>query len=49
MKSHAGTDAVGFSNALNIATGLAESDFQDALDERLNALHDEDDNIGFIA
>ena len=43
VKSHGGTDAVGFSNALNIAIGLAESDFQDALDERLNALHDEDD------
>jgi len=49
VKSHGGTDKVGFSNALNIAIGLAESDFQDALDERLNALHDEDDNIGFIS
>jgi glycerol-3-phosphate acyltransferase PlsX len=48
VKSHGGTDAIGFSNALNIAIGLAETDFQGALDERLNALHDEDDNIGFI-
>jgi len=49
VKSHGGTDAVGFANALNIAIGLAESDFQEAIDARLDALHDEDDNIGFIA
>ena len=49
VKSHGGTDRIGFANALNIAIGLAESDFQDVLDERLDALHDEDDNIGFIS
>ena len=49
VKSHGGTDAIGYANALNIAMGLAESDFQDAIDARLEALHDEDDNIGFIA
>jgi len=49
VKSHGGTDAIGYANALNIAMGLAESDFQDAIDARLDALHDEDDNIGFIA
>lgn len=49
VKSHGGTDAIGFANALNIAMGLAESDFQDAIDARLDALHDEDDNMGFIA
>jgi glycerol-3-phosphate acyltransferase PlsX len=48
VKSHGGTDAIGYANALNIAMGLAESDFQDAIDTRLEALHDEDDNIGFI-
>ena len=48
VKSHGGTDRIGFANALNIAIGLAESDFQKALDARLDALHDEDDNIGFI-
>jgi glycerol-3-phosphate acyltransferase PlsX len=48
VKSHGGTDAVGYANALNIAMGLAESDFQNAIDDRLDALHDEDDNIGFI-
>jgi len=41
VKSHGGTDRIGFANALNIAMGLAESDFQDAIDERLDALHDE--------
>ena len=49
VKSHGGTDAIGYANALNIAMGLAESDFQEAIDKRLDALHDEDDNIGFIA
>ncbi len=49
VKSHGGTDAIGFSNAVNIAIGLAESDFQTVISERLEALHDEDDNIGFIA
>lgn len=49
VKSHGGTDHIGYANALNIAMGLAESDFQNAIDERLDALHDEDDNIGFIA
>ena len=48
IKSHGGTDDVGFSNALNIAIGLAESDFLEKIDITLAALHDEDDNIGFI-
>lgn len=48
IKSHGGTDKVGFSNALNIAIGLAESDFLEKIDVTLAALHDEDDNIGFI-
>jgi glycerol-3-phosphate acyltransferase PlsX len=49
VKSHGGTDAIGYANALDIAMGLAESDFLTAIDDRLNALHDEDDNIGFIS
>ncbi len=49
VKSHGGTDAIGFSNALNIALGLAESDFLEQIEETLLRLHDEDDNIGFIA
>ena len=48
IKSHGGTDKVGFANAVNIAIGLAETDFMQAIDRRLDALHDEDDNIGFI-
>jgi glycerol-3-phosphate acyltransferase PlsX len=48
IKSHGGTDKVGFANAVNIAIGLAETDFMQVIDERLDALHDEDDNIGFI-
>lgn len=48
IKSHGGTDKVGFANALNIAVGLAESDFLQTIDATLAALHDEDDNIGFL-
>ena len=48
IKSHGGTDRIGYANAVNIAIGLAESDFMSAIDKRLDALHDEDDNIGFI-
>lgn len=48
IKSHGGTDSVGFSNALNIAANLAESQFLDEIERTLTALHDEDDNIGFI-
>ena len=48
IKSHGGTDKIGFANALNIAIGLAESDFLEKIEVTLAALHDEDDNIGFI-
>lgn len=48
IKSHGGTDAIGFANAVGIGVELAESDFLDELDRTLEALHDEDDNIGFI-
>ncbi|WP_371397630.1 phosphate acyltransferase PlsX [Fretibacter rubidus] len=48
IKSHGGTDAKGYANAVNIAIGLAESDFLQTIDVTLEALHDEDDNIGFI-
>lgn len=48
IKSHGGTDRVGYANAVNIAMGLAESDFLETIDATLEALHHEDDNIGFI-
>ncbi len=48
IKSHGGTDAIGFANAVGIGVELAESDFLSELERTLNALHDEDDNIGFI-
>lgn len=49
IKSHGGTDAIGFAHAINTAIGLAESDFLDTIETSLEALHAEDDNIGFIA
>jgi len=49
IKSHGGTDAVGFATALDKAIGLAGSNFLNEIDNRLEALHDEDENIGFIA
>lgn len=48
IKSHGGTDAVGFANAVGIGVELAESDFLNEVERTLNALHDEDDNIGFV-
>jgi len=48
IKSHGGTDKVGYANALNIAIGLAESKFLEEIEKEVAALHDEDDNIGFI-
>jgi len=48
IKSHGGTDKIGYANALNIAIGLAESDFLEDIGREVEALHDEDDNIGFI-
>ncbi len=49
VKSHGGTDHIGFANALNVAIGLAESDFLDEIQRSMDALHNENDNIGFIA
>lgn len=49
IKSHGGTDGVGFANAVGIGVELAESDFLNEVERTLNALHDEDDNIGFVA
>lgn len=49
VKSHGGTDGVGFANAINVAVGLAESPFEKEIERKLAELHSEDDNIGFIA
>lgn len=49
IKSHGGTDAIGFANAVGIGVELAESTFLAEVERTLNALHDEDDNIGFVA
>ncbi len=48
VKSHGGTDALGFANAVSIAVELAESEFLIELERTLTELHIEDDNIGFI-
>lgn len=49
IKSHGGTDAIGFSNALSIAVRLARSSLLEDMETTLTALHDEDDDIGFLA
>lgn len=49
VKSHGGTDHVGFANAVNVAVGLAESPFEKEIERKLAELHSEDDNMGFIA
>lgn len=48
IKSHGGTDAIGFANAVGIGVELGESRFLAELERTLTALHDEDDNIGFV-
>ncbi len=45
IKSHGGTDAIGYASALNVAIELADSDFLDEIERTLDALHDEDDNV----
>ena len=45
IKSHGGTDAIGFANALGVALEMADSDFLDEIDRTLNDLHDEDDSV----
>ena len=45
IKSHGGTDAIGFANALGVALELADSSFMDEIERTLEALHDEDDML----
>ncbi len=45
IKSHGGTDAYGFSNALTVAIELADSPFQAEIERTLDALHAEDDTV----
>ncbi|PHS77332.1 MAG: phosphate acyltransferase [Robiginitomaculum sp.] len=45
IKSHGGTDAVGYASALNVAIEMADSNFLEEIERTLDALHDEDDNV----
>ncbi len=45
IKSHGGTDAVGYASALSVALEMADSNFLGELDRTLEALHDEDDSM----
>jgi len=49
VKSHGGTDKVGFSAALSKALDLAVSEFEKEIERRLDELHVEDEDLGFIA
>ena len=49
VKSHGGTDRIGFASALDKALYLAASDFMQQVTKRLDDLHVEDENLGFIA
>ncbi len=40
VKSHGGTDHIGYANALNVAANLAESNFEAEIEKTLAALHD---------
>lgn len=45
IKSHGGTDAIGFASALTVALEMADSNFLEEIERTLSALHDEDDNV----
>ncbi|PHR56810.1 MAG: phosphate acyltransferase [Robiginitomaculum sp.] len=45
IKSHGGTDAIGFASALSVALEMADSHFLDEIERTLSALHDEDDSM----
>jgi len=49
VKSHGGTDYIGYANAVKVAVGLAESPFEQEIDRKLANLHQEDDKIGFTS
>jgi glycerol-3-phosphate acyltransferase PlsX len=40
IKSHGGTDHIGFANAVGVALNLAESSFMSEIDISLNMLHE---------
>lgn len=49
IKSHGGTDSIGYANALNVAMELAQSDFQTEIENTLQALHDAELDIDISA
>jgi len=48
IKSHGGTDSVGFANAVSIAVKLARSSMLEDMEKTLMVLHNEDDDTGFL-
>ena len=49
VKSHGGTDSVGFANALNVAVSLAQSNFNSEIESTLKRLHDAELEIDMTA
>ncbi len=45
IKSHGGTDAIGYASALGVAIEMADSTFLDEIERTLEALHEEDDSV----
>ncbi len=45
IKSHGGTDAIGFASALSVALEMADSQFLHEIERTLSALHDEDESM----
>ncbi len=45
IKSHGGTDAIGFASALSVALEMADSHFLEEIERTLSALHDEDESM----
>ena len=48
IKSHGGTDHIGYASALLVALEMADSPFLEEIESNLSALHDEDDYVGAV-
>jgi len=48
IKSHGGTDHIGYASALLVALEMADSPFLEEIENNLSVLHDEDDYVGAV-
>jgi len=48
IKSHGGTDHIGYANALSVALEMADSTYLEEIENNLQTLHDEDGYVGAV-